>query len=136
LRLSALVAVILFAVACDRPGGSPTAAVRSFARSARAGDRTGVYARLSPTARARLSERARTATEQTAARRNLGGAEMLAVGAAPPRWEPARIRELKRSDDRARVEVSGPEGERAEVGCVRVGGEWFVEWQEGGAGSP
>jgi hypothetical protein len=131
LKLPALVALSLVAAACDRPGASPAAAVRSFARSARSGDREGVYARLSPTARARLRDRARTATEQTAARRSFGGAEMLAVGAASPRWEPARMRELRRSGDRAWVEVSGPEGERAEVGCVRVGGQWFVEWEEG-----
>ena len=101
--------------------------MRAFARAAKAGDAAAVYARLAPRTRLRLAEAARTATDQAAGRRVFRPEDMVSVGAAAPRWEPVRVRELERTGDRALVEVRGPAGQIQAVRTVRVDGDWRVE---------
>ncbi|HJZ88079.1 MAG TPA: hypothetical protein VKN99_23055 [Polyangia bacterium] len=112
---------------CGGAGSSPEAAVRALARATRAGDARAVYERLAPRTQARLAEAARTATEQAAGRRTFRPEDMLSVGAAPPKWEPVRVRELERTGERALVEVIGPEGQIQAVRTVRERGHWYVE---------
>jgi len=126
LKASALLFISLL-LGCGGAGGSPEAAVRALARAAKAGDTAGVLARLAPRTKARLQERAKLATEQAAGRKKFEPEDMLTVGAAPPKWEPVRVRELERTGDRALVEVTGPEGQIQDVRAVRDHGEWYVE---------
>src|SRR5262245_48757476 len=126
-RRGVLWVAALCAGACGGAGSSPEAAVRALAHAAKAGDAAAVYARLSPRARERLQERAQLATEQVAGRKKFEPQEMITVGAAPPKWEPVRVRELERAGERALVEVTGPEGQIQEVRTVRERGHWYVE---------
>ena len=91
---------------------------------------------LPAAARARLTERARTATDQTAGRRVFAPEEMRSVGATRPAWQPVSIRELERSGDSAVVELRGPSGERATVRTIREGEDWFVELPSTAASVP
>jgi hypothetical protein len=126
LARAALAALALGVSACGA-GSSPEAAVRAFAQSARAGDTDAVYARLAPRTRSVLEERARLATDQAAGRRTFRPQDMMTAGAAPPKWEPVRVRELSRTGDRALVEVTGPSGQVQVVRTVSERGQWLVE---------
>jgi hypothetical protein len=111
---------------CSGAGSSPESAVRALAKAAKAGDSAAVYARLAPRTKQTLAERAKLAHDQAAGRKEFKPEDMLSLGGAP-KWEPARVRELERTGDRALVEVTGPEGQIQDVRAVRDHGEWFVE---------
>lgn len=115
---------------CSAGTRSPEGVVRALAEAAAGGEREEVWRLLGPETRARLAAEARRGSDLSG-RRVLSPAEMLAVGWAPPRFRPVRIRELSRQAGRAVVEVSGEHGEREEVRCVETQGAWQVEMPPG-----
>lgn len=110
---------------CSR-GGSPAAAVQSFAESAREGDAARLLELLGPRTRMRLAADARLAGQQ-AGRRAIAPEQLLAAGWTTPRFEIDRVRELSRDDASALVEVRGARGEVERVEVVREAGAWRVE---------
>lgn len=94
--------------------------------AARAGDRPAVYRRLGPRTRARV-QAVKATTKRTGGRLALAPEDFLSVGWAPPAWEPAGVRSLRRGEDAAEVEVYSAAGDRHTVQVVREGDEWKVE---------
>jgi hypothetical protein len=105
---------------------NPEGAVKLFVAAARAGDRAVVYQRLGPRTRARVTALQET-TRRTGGRLALKQEDFLSVGWAPPAWEPAGTRTLRRDDTTAQVEVYSAAGDRHTVDLVREGQEWKVE---------
>jgi hypothetical protein len=126
-RTLALVAV-LAGTACSegKQARSPEGAVQLFVAAARAGDRSVIYQRLGPRTRARISA-LQEASRRAGGRLALKQEDFLSVGWAPPAWEPAGIRTLRRDDATAQVEVYSAAGDRHTVDLVREGQEWKVE---------
>jgi len=120
-----LVAALL-ASACTAGTRSPEGAVRALGEAAADGDRGAVWRLLGPATRARLEADAKHAAEMSG-RRAMKPEEMLAVGWFPPKLHATEVRELSRDGDRATVEIVGKDGEREQLGCVRVAGAWKVE---------
>jgi len=116
----------LLLAACGAGTRSPVGAVRALGEAAQDGDRDAAWRLLGPQTRARLETDAKRAA-QLSGRRAMPPQEMLAVGWFQPRWRLDDARELERSGDRATVEVTGKNGEREQVACVRVAGAWKVE---------
>jgi hypothetical protein len=120
-------AALALAAACsDSQGTHPEGAVQLFLNAARSGDRAIVYQRLGPRTRARLAG-LQDATRRTAGRLAMKPEDFLSVGWAPPAWEPAGTRTLRRDDATAQVEVYSPAGDRHTVDLVREGKEWKIE---------
>ncbi len=119
---------LLASLACSGGGGakSPQGAVRLLISAARAGDRPGVYQRLGPRTRERIAS-LQAATRRTAGRVPLRPESFLSAGWAPPAWEPAGMRTLRRDRDSAEVEVTSAAGDRHSVTLVREAQEWKVE---------
>jgi hypothetical protein len=120
-------------VACQQAdeARTPAGAVRAFARAAdlrsTARDRERVCNLIGPGTRARLTERARLATQQAGARRPFEWRDMLIVGMARPRYDLDDVRVLQANDRRALVEARGPGGVRETVEVVREGELWKIE---------
>jgi hypothetical protein len=114
--------------ACSDPGDprSPEGAVRMLITAARRGDRVSVYRLLGPETRARVDALA-ASTRRTSGRVPMKPEDLLSVGWAPPAWDPAGMRTLRRDGDRADVEVYSGAGDRHPVTLVRQNGEWKVE---------
>jgi len=123
-------AALLLALAAGCVGGrearTPEGAARLLVSSARTGDRAGVYLRLGPRTRARIHA-LQGATRRTSGRLVTRPEDFLSVGWAPPAWEPAGTRTLRRQGDSAQVEVYSAAGDRHAVELVRENGEWKVE---------
>jgi hypothetical protein len=100
--------------------------VQLFVAAARTGDRAGVYQRLGPRTRARVAAHQDT-TRRTGGRLAMKPEDFLSVGWAPPAWEPAGTRTLRRDDSTAQVEVYSAAGDRHAVDVVREGQEWKIE---------
>jgi hypothetical protein len=125
----ALLATALAAGCFDGQGRSPEGAVQLFITAARAGDRGGVYQRLGARTRARLAG-LQEASRRTGGRLALKPEDFLSVGWAPPAWEPAGTRLLRRDERTAQVEVYSAAGDRHPLDLVREGQEWKVELPE------
>lgn len=123
-----IAACVLALCGCSGRGGvhSPEGAVQIFIAAARTGDRAGVYQRLGPRTHARM-EALQETTRRTGGRLVVRPEDFLSVGWAPPAWEPAGTRTLRRDDNTAQVEVYSAAGDRHPLELVRQGGEWFVE---------
>jgi hypothetical protein len=123
-----LLALLLLAgAACSRGDGrNPEAAVESLIAAARAGDRTVVFQRLGPRTRARI-EALQEGTRRTGGRLVTRPEDFLSVGWAPPAWELAGLRTLRRDDTTAEVEVYSATGDRHALSLVKEGSEWKVE---------
>lgn len=112
--------------ACSGAKSSPEWSVRLLVAAAHAGDKAGVWKRLSTRTQRRIQDR-------LAATRTQGGLtvrrpeDLLAAGWAPPAWEPDGTRTLRRTRDEADVEVYSAAGDRQTVHMVREGGEWKLE---------
>jgi hypothetical protein len=127
--MRALAGTVLFALlaACSgRGAGSPEAAVRLLIAASRSGDRAAVYQRLGPRTRGRI-EAMQESTRRTGGRLVTKPEDFLSVGWAPPAWESAGTRTLRRDDDTAEVEVYSSAGDRHALQLVREGEEWKVE---------
>jgi len=112
--------------ACSGGASSPEGAVERLVTAARTGDRAGVYARLGPATRARLDALV-MASRKMSGRVALKPQDFLSVGWAPPAWELAGMRTLRRDDSTADVEVYAATGDRHIVTLVRDGDEWKIE---------
>jgi hypothetical protein len=125
------VALLAVALGCSsrERATTPERAVERLAAAARTGDRAGVFATLGPATRARL-QRLQVASRKTTGPVSMKPEDFLSVGWAPPAWEPASIRTIRREGDVAEVEVGSAEGDRHTVHLVREGGEWKVELPE------
>ena len=53
--------------------------------------------------------------------------DFISVGWAPPAWEPAGTRTVRRDGSHAEVEVYSAAGDRDLLKLVRVGKEWKIE---------
>jgi hypothetical protein len=104
----------------------PEGAVTLLISAARTGDRAAVYRRLGPATRARIDNLAATA-QKTGGRGPMKPEDFLSVGWAPPTWEPAGMRTLRRDKTTAEVEVHSPGGDRHTVSLVLDREEWKVE---------
>jgi hypothetical protein len=121
----ALIAAVL--AGCSGDGRhSPEQAVKRFIAVARSGDRAGVYRRLGPATRARI-ETLRSTTGRQSGRLTMNPEDFLSVGWAPPAWEPAGMRTLRRNEASAEVEVYAAGGDRQSVTLVREGEDWKIE---------
>jgi hypothetical protein len=109
----------------DRPD-NPEGAVHMFISAARAGDRAGVYQRLGPKTRARISALLASSPHQ-GGRLISKPEDYLSVGWAPPSWEPAGVRTVRKSADRAEVEVYSAAGDRHPLFLVHENQEWKIE---------
>src|SRR4029453_1862216 len=81
-------------------GRSPEAAVRSLVSAARGGDRATVLQRLGPKTRAPI-EALQQSTRHTGGRLLTKPEDFLSVGSAPPPWEVANMRTLRKDDTTA-----------------------------------
>ncbi len=128
MRWLALILGFLAAAGCA--GGedprSPEGALNRFVAAARSGDRAGVYQRLGPATRARI-EALQAASGRQGGRLTMKPEDFLSVGWAPPAWELANTRTLRRDQTSAEVEVFSSTGERDSVTLVRENGVWKVE---------
>jgi hypothetical protein len=125
--LLAVVAGTLLLAGCSGRGGhSPEGAVQLFIAATRTGDRTSVYQRLGPRTRERMKA-LQEATRRTGGRLVVKPEDFLSVGWAPPAWEPAGTRTLRKDDTSAVVEVYSAAGDRHPVQLVREGDEWLIE---------
>jgi hypothetical protein len=108
------------------PGSSPESAVANLVSAARSGDRSAVYQRLGPKTRARIEE-ILAAARKSGGARLLRAEDLVTVGWVPPAWEATAIRELRRQDDEAEVDVASAAGDHETVTAVREGKRWTVE---------
>jgi hypothetical protein len=109
----------------DRPD-NPEGAVHLFIAAARSGDRAAVYQRLGPETRERIEQLLRSSQYQGG--RSIARPEdFFSVGWAPPAWEPAGTRTVRRDRNRAEVEVYSAAGDRHSLTLVREGKEWKIE---------
>jgi hypothetical protein len=133
LVLGVSAALAAAAAACRQAdeAGTPTGAVRAFARAAdprsATRDRERVCSLIGPRTRARLQESAQLATQQAGARRPFEWKDMLVVGMARPAHELQDVRLLEAGDRRALVEARGPAGARETLELVREGELWKIE---------
>ena len=100
--------------------------MRLFITAARIGDRGSVLQRLGPATRARI-EALQSASRRLSGRMMMKPEDFLSVGWAPPAWEPAGTRVLRRDRDSAEVEVYSSSGDRHAMWLVRESREWKIE---------
>jgi len=105
---------------------NPEGAVRLFITAARAGDRGSVFQRLGPATRARIVALQST-SQRLSGRMMMKAEDFLSVGWAPPAWEPAGTRLLRRDRESAEVEVYSATGDRHALTLAREGREWKIE---------
>ncbi|MBN2573661.1 MAG: hypothetical protein JXP73_03785 [Deltaproteobacteria bacterium] len=123
----ALPALLLLAACSSRVrADNPEGAVNLFIAAARAGDRPAVYERLGPETRARI-EALLSSSRHQGGRLIAKPEDFFSVGWAPPAWEPAGTRTVRREGDRAEVEVYSAAGDRHSLSLVREGKEWKIE---------
>jgi hypothetical protein len=120
--------VFLLLAGCSGGDGpeNPEGAVRLFITAARIGDRGSVLQRLGPATRARI-EALQSASRRLSGRMMMKPEDFLSVGWAPPAWEPAGTRVLRRDRDSAEVEVYSSSGDRHAMWLVRESREWKIE---------
>ncbi len=109
----------------DKPE-NPEGAVRLFIAASRTGDRASVLQRLGPATRARI-EALQDDSRRLSGRMMMKAEDFLSVGWAPPAWEPAGTRLLRRDRDFAEVEVFSSTGDRHALSLAREGREWKIE---------
>jgi hypothetical protein len=119
-------AVTLGSCASGDRATTPEGAVQRLVAAARTGDRAGVYQHLGPATRARI-EGLVAASRKMSGRVAMKPEDFLSVGWAPPAWEPAGMRTLRRDGAAAEVEVYSAGGDRHIVQLVREEDEWKVE---------
>jgi hypothetical protein len=126
-RAGLWVAVLLLA-GCNGGEGpeNPEGAVRLFIAAARTGDRGSVFQRLGPATRARI-EALQSTSHRLSGRMMMKAEDFLSVGWAPPAWEPAGTRLLRRDRDSAEVEVYSATGDRHALTLARESREWKIE---------
>ncbi|MGB8296151.1 MAG: hypothetical protein WCG85_12060 [Polyangia bacterium] len=114
--------------ACSAGEGpeNPEGAVRLFIAAARTGDRGSVFQRLGPATRARI-EALQSTSQRLSGRMMMKAEDFLSVGWAPPAWEPAGTRLLRRDRESAEVEVYSATGDRHTLALAREGREWKIE---------
>jgi hypothetical protein len=100
--------------------------VRLFIAAARTGDRGSVFQRLGPATRARI-EALQSTSHRLSGRMMMKAEDFLSVGWAPPAWEPAGTRLLRRDRDSAEVEVYSATGDRHALTLARESREWKIE---------
>ena len=127
LRAAPWVASLLLA-GCSGGDGpeNPEGAVRLFIAAARTGDRSSVFQRLWPATRARI-EALQSTSRRLSGRMMMKTEDFLSVGWAPPAWEPAGTRLLRRDRDSVEVEVYSSTGDRHVLSLAREGREWKIE---------
>jgi hypothetical protein len=137
-RLAATIATVAIAIAlaavasgrgCTPVDASPEGTARAFVSAARGGDHRAVWALLGPATQARLTVAARGATDRVGGTRRYAPEDMLRVGARGG-WTPSGYRVLEHHDERARVQVDGPDGQADVLDLVRIDGHWRVELPE------
>jgi hypothetical protein len=121
-------ALLLFLAACSSRvrADNPEGAVHLFITAARGGDRLSVYQRLGPKTRARI-EALLSSSRHQGGRLIARPEDFFSVGWAPPAWEPAGTRTVRRDRDHAEVEVYSAAGDRHTLTLVREGKEWKIE---------
>jgi len=127
LRAALCIALLLLA-GCSAGEGpeNPEGAVRLFIAAARTGDRGSVFQRLGPTTRSRI-EALQSTSQRLSGRMMMKAEDFLSVGWAPPAWEPAGTRLLRRDRESAEVEVYSSTGDRHTLALAREGREWKIE---------
>ena len=126
-RITLLAGALWFAGCSARDeGASPEGAVRTLIAAARAGDRQAVYQRFGPRTRARVDETLARANRM-GGRRQFRPADFVSVGWAPPAWEAAGVRSIRRSKNDAEVEVYSAAGDRQIVRLIREERAWKIE---------
>lgn len=100
--------------------------MRLLIASARAGDRAAVYQRLGPATRGRI-DGLLAGARRMSGRVMMKPEDFLSVGWAPPAWEPAGTRILRRDERSAEVEVYSVAGDRHALEMVKEGAEWKAE---------
>jgi len=122
-----LIATLLLA-GCSGGDGpeNPEGAVRLFIAAARTGDRGSIFQRLGPATRAHI-EALQSTSHRLSGRMTMKAEDFLSVGWAPPAWEPAGTRLLRRDRDSAEVEVYSATGDRHALMLAREGREWKIE---------
>jgi hypothetical protein len=125
---AALWVAFLLLAGCSGGDGpeNPEGAVRLFIAAARTGDRGSVFQRLGPATRARI-ESLQNTSHRLSGRMNMKAEDFLSVGWAPPAWEPAGTRLLRRDRDSAEVEVYSATGDRHALTLAREAREWKIE---------
>ena len=125
---AALCLALLLLAGCSAGEGpdNPEGAVRLFIAAARTGDRGSVFQRLGPTTRARI-EALQSTSQRLSGRMMMKAEDFLSVGWAPPAWEPAGTRILRRDRESAEVEIYSATGDRHTLTLAREGREWKIE---------
>jgi hypothetical protein len=125
---AALSLVFLLLAGCSGGDGpeNPEGAARLFIAAARTGDRGSVFQRLGPATRAHI-EALQSTSHRLSGRMMMKAEDFLSVGWAPPAWEPAGTRLLRRDRDSAEVEVYSATGDRHALMLAREGREWKIE---------
>ena len=126
-RAAPWVAFLLLA-GCSGGDGpeNPEGAVRLFIAAARTGDRGSVFQRLGPATRARI-EALQSTSHRLSGRMTMKAEDFLSVGWAPPAWEPAGTRLVRRDRESAEVEVYSATGDRHALTLAHEGREWKIE---------
>jgi hypothetical protein len=125
---AALSLAFLLLAGCSGGDGpeNPEGAVRLFIAAARTGDRGSIFQRLGPATRAHI-EALQSTSHRLSGRMTMKAEDFLSVGWAPPAWEPAGTRLLRRDRDSAEVEVYSATGDRHALMLAREGREWKIE---------
>ena len=126
MRLAVFAFALVLACGSSEGPESPEGAVRLFIAAARTGDRGSVFARLGPATRARI-ETLEGSIRPLSGRTQIKPEDFLSVGWAPPAWEPAGTRLLRRTRESAEVEVYSSAGDRHALSLVREGRDWKIE---------
>jgi hypothetical protein len=119
---------LLWLAGCSGAEGpdNPEGAVRLFIAATRTGDRGSVFQRLGPVTRGRI-EALQAASRSLSGRMMMKPEDFLSVGWAPPAWEAAGTRLLRRDQESAEVEVFSSVGDRHSLLLTREGREWKIE---------
>jgi len=125
---AALSLAFLLLAGCSGGDGpeNPEGAVRLFIAAARTGDRGSIFQRLGPATRAHI-EALQSTSHRLSGRMTMKAEDFLSVGWAPPAWEPAGTRLLRRDRDSAEAEVYSATGDRHALMLAREGREWKIE---------
>jgi hypothetical protein len=126
-RLVWIVALVLAGCSSRESADNPEGAVHLFIAAARSGDRASVYQRLGPETRKRIEAMLLSSRHQSG-RLITKPEDFFSVGWAPPAWEPAGTRTVRRDRDHAEVEVYSAAGDRHSLALVREEKEWKIEF--------
>src|SRR5512143_3744124 len=100
MRAALLALAFLGACSSRVRADNPEGAVHLFISAARGGDRVSVYQRLGPETRARI-EALLSSSRRQGGRLIARPEDFFSVGWAPPAWEPAGTRTVRRDRDHA-----------------------------------